>query len=89
MGNISVRLPEALLEALEQEARHQKAQRSELIRTAVTEYLKRSEQDRFLADMVQEARAAYQDSSIRREALDTIADFDAIEADGDEPDWWR
>ncbi|MDZ7685699.1 MAG: ribbon-helix-helix domain-containing protein [Gammaproteobacteria bacterium] len=89
MSNISVRLPEALLEALEQEARRQKAQRSELIRTAVTEYLKRSEQDRFLADMVKEARAAYQDPAIRREALDTIADFDAIEADDDEPDWWK
>ena len=91
MSNISVRLTNELADRLEREAeiRHQK--RSELIREAVHEYLQRCEQDRFLAEMVSEAQAAYSNPEFHRDALNIEAEFSAAEDsinDDDDP-WWQ
>lgn len=90
MTNISIRLSDDLLKDLQREARRQKKLRSDLIRTALVDYLKRSEQDRRLNQMIREARVAYVDPAIQQEALDIVRDFDeaAPDPDADQP-WWK
>lgn len=74
--------------------------RSEIARAAIVEYLERREKERFMAEMVEEARRAYADPAIRKEALeianDTVDDgLDQVIADeravGIDPGekWWR
>ena len=91
MSNISVRLPENLLDALQIEADRQQKKRSELIRDAVVHYLQQSDQDRFLTRMVEEAKAVYGNKALHGEALEIAEDFDAIEGDLDKDSdpWWQ
>jgi len=68
MGALSLRLPEQVESRLADEARRAGVARSEVARAAITEFLDRKERERFLGAFVAEARAAYGDPAIRREA---------------------
>ena len=70
MPALSLRLPEDLDHRLEIEARIEQQPRSEVVRIAIVEYLARRERERFMAELVAEARTAYADETIRREALE-------------------
>jgi len=69
MAGFSLRLPEQLESKLDEEARREGVARSEVARTAIAEFLERKERERYLAAFIAEARAAYSDLEIRREAL--------------------
>lgn len=69
MTAFSLRLPEHLESRLDEEARREGVARSEVARAAIAEFLDRRERERFLAAFVAEARAAYSDPEIRKEAL--------------------
>lgn len=75
MAAFSLRLPESLERRLSEEARHCGQPRSELIREALEELLRRREQERFLAGLVAAAEALASDTSARAESLDVAADF--------------
>jgi predicted transcriptional regulator len=70
MPALSLRLPEELDQRLEIEARLEQQPRSEVVRIAIVDYLARRERERFMAELVAEARSAYADEFIRREALE-------------------
>ena len=91
MSNISVRLPGDVLEQLQCEAERTHKKRSEIVREAVLDYLKRSEKERFLQDMVAEAKVAYASTEIRRAAQEIDEDFSAVEDDqhDDQTQWWK
>jgi metal-responsive CopG/Arc/MetJ family transcriptional regulator len=102
MGAISLRLPDALERQLAREAELAGRSRSELIRDALAQFVAQQERERFLAQYVAEARAAYRNPEIRREALELAEDFLPAEnaaadlADGRQPGepweqderWW-
>lgn len=73
MTGLSLRLPEDLESRLDEEARREGVARSEIARTAIAEFLERKERQRYIAAFVAEARAAYADPKIRKEAL-TLAE---------------
>ncbi len=73
MPGFSLRLPEDLESRLDEEARREGVARSEIARTAIAEFLARKERQRTIAAFVTEARAAYADPKIRKEAL-TLAE---------------
>ncbi len=70
MPALSLRLPEELDHRLGDEARLEQLPRSEVVRIAIVDYLARRERERFMADLVSEARTAYADDSIRASALE-------------------
>ena len=70
MPALSLRLPEDLDKRLEIESRLEQQPRSEVVRIAIIDYLARRERERFMAELVAEARTAYADESIRREVLE-------------------
>ena len=69
MAGFSLRLPDDLESRLDEEARREGLARSEVARTAIAEFLERRERARYMAAFVAEARAAYADPKIRKEAL--------------------
>lgn len=69
MPGFSLRLPEDLDLRLEEEARREGLARSEIARTAIMEFLDRRERQRYLAAFVSEAKAAYANPGIRRDAV--------------------
>lgn len=69
MAAFSLRLPEDLESRLDEEARREGVARSEIARTAIAEFLAQRERQRYLAAFVAEARAAYADPKIRKDAL--------------------
>lgn len=75
MSTLSIRLPDELDRQLQTEARLADKTRSELARDVLAEYVKRRERERFMAELVAEAKAAYADPEIRREALEIAEDF--------------
>jgi predicted transcriptional regulator len=75
MPAFSLRLPHDLERRLGEEARHCGQPRSELIREALEELLRRREQQRFMAGLVAAAEALVSDPSARAESLDVAADF--------------
>ncbi|MDX9839657.1 MAG: CopG family transcriptional regulator [Azoarcus sp.] len=105
MPAISLRLPEDIEARLTEEARLEGCARSEVVREAIAEYLARRERERFMAEMVAEARRAYSDPAIRREAQEMaeeaiVTGNEAMDiAEGREPGepwpeetgekWWR
>lgn len=105
MSTLSIRLPDALDRQLQEEARLADKTRSELVRDIVAEYLNRQERTRFMAELAEEARRAYADPDICREALEMAEDFlpldnEALDlAEGRKPGdpwpeetegkWWR
>jgi predicted transcriptional regulator len=100
MTAISLRLPDEIENRLSNEARIEGRPRSEIARAAIVEYLERREKERFMADLVEEARRAYADPEIRREAIEIAEEgtadvFDTVAEDeratGIDPNekWWR
>lgn len=81
MSVISLRLPDALEEKLAREAQRANTARSEIARRAVAEYLERQERARLMAAFVAEARAAYADPDVRREALAVADEFAAADSE--------
>jgi predicted transcriptional regulator len=75
MPAFSLRLPQDLERRLGEEALHCGQPRSELIREALQELLRRREQERFMAGLVAAAEALASDSSARAESLNVAADF--------------
>ncbi|WP_020484982.1 ribbon-helix-helix protein, CopG family [Methylomonas sp. MK1] len=102
MPAISLRLPDDVEANLKAEAQLEGKSQSEIARLAITEYLARRERERFMAEMVEAARALANDPQARAEALQIAADFDAVDdgldrliaeerAAGIDPDekWWE
>ena len=56
MATLSIRLSEDLEEKLEQEARLRETNRSEVAREALADYLRRQQRERFMAELLEEAR---------------------------------
>jgi predicted transcriptional regulator len=75
MAAFSLRLPHELERRLGEEARHCGQPRSELIREALEELLRRREQERFMAGLVAAAEALTSDASARAESLEVAAVF--------------
>ena len=69
MAGLSLRLPEDLEARLDNEARREGVGRSEVARTAIAEFLDRKERERYMAAFLAEAREAYSNAEIRKEAL--------------------
>jgi predicted transcriptional regulator len=69
MAGFSLRLPDDLESRLDEEARREGVARSEIARAAIAEFLAQRERQRYLAAFVAEARAAYADPGIRKNAL--------------------
>jgi len=69
MAGFSLRLPDDLESRLDEEARREGVARSEIARAAIVEFLAQKERQRFLAAFVGEARAAYANPKIRKDAL--------------------
>jgi predicted transcriptional regulator len=99
MPAVSVRLPEHLESLLDQEAQIAGRARSDIIREALTEYIRHQQHRRFMGAYVGEARAGYADPALLAEvreladdalALDEegVARLEAAGSDADEP-WWR
>jgi predicted DNA-binding protein len=99
MATLSIRLTDELEEKLDQEARMAGTNRSELVREAVAEFLRRREHERFIAELVEEARLLKGDSETLRLVEEWLPiDNEAMEiAEGgprepgshEEEPWWR
>lgn len=98
MATISLRLPEDIEAHLAEEARLEGRPRSEVVREAIVDYLARRERERFMAEVVAEARAAYDNPAIREETQALLqegepASNEALEQTGKQAlpdsDWWR
>lgn len=97
MAAISVRLPEDIEAQLTHEAELEGKARSEVAREAIAEYLARKERERFMAEMVAEARAAYSNEAIRQEAREIAEEFLPVENEAldqattgeSEEKWWK
>jgi predicted transcriptional regulator len=82
MAGFSLRLPEDLESRLDEEARREGVARSEIARTAIAEFLALRERQRTLAAFVAEARAAYADPKIHRDALALAEEAVALDNEG-------
>lgn len=89
---LSLRLPEELENRLEEEAHREGVPRSEVARQAISDYLARRE--RFMNELVAEARAGYGIAAVRNEVL-TLAeegltsDAELLESETDDERWWK
>jgi predicted transcriptional regulator len=89
MPALSLRLPDELEHRLEEEADREGVPRSEVVRQAISDYLARRERERFMAELVAEARAGYGNPALRDEAL-TLAEDALTTDDGVEVErWWK
>jgi len=79
MGAISLRLSHELETRLAREAALLGKSRSELAREALIRYLAQRERERFMEQVVAEARAGYRNKSIRAEVLAVSLDFRGAE----------
>ncbi|HXV41239.1 MAG TPA: ribbon-helix-helix protein, CopG family [Steroidobacteraceae bacterium] len=82
MAGFSLRLPDELESRLDEEARREGVARSEIARTAIAEFLAQRERQRYLAAFVAEARAAYADPRIRKDALTLAEEAVALDNEG-------
>ncbi len=99
MSSLSLRLPDELVARLDQEASREQRGRSEILRDALDRYLTEKQRERFMADMVREARMVYGDPTARAESLQLAGQFLEIEAEAgpgrasstelSPKQWWR
>lgn len=75
MRTLSLGLPDEIEQKLAEEARLANAPRSEVARQSIAEYLVRQEKERFMAELVAEARATYANEEVRREAIEIAEEF--------------
>ncbi|MDO8437796.1 MAG: ribbon-helix-helix protein, CopG family [Nitrosomonadaceae bacterium] len=101
MGTLTLRLPEKLDARLTVLAAQTHQNRSELVRAALEKFLRDQERKQLMDTLVSEAKAAYADESVRREAREIAEDFlpldnEALDlAEGRKPGdpeperWWK
>lgn len=75
MGTLTLRLPEQLEARLSLFAKQQDSSRSELIRTALEQFLRDKEREKLLADMVEAARFLATNQQARAESASICAEF--------------
>lgn len=75
MTALSLRLPDDIDALLGEEARVEGKTRSEIARTAISDYLARREKERFMAEMVAAARALAADPEAMRESREMAEDL--------------
>lgn len=75
MSLLSVRIPKELEKKLDEEAKLAHKKRAELVRDALSAYLRARERGRFLSRLEQAARAMSQDEAARTEASEVAEDF--------------
>ena len=97
MATLSIRLSDDLEEKLEQEARLRETNRSEVAREALADFLRRQEQERFMAELLEAARHLKDDPETLRLVEEWLPiDNEAMEiaegrppgAEEEEP-WWE
>jgi metal-responsive CopG/Arc/MetJ family transcriptional regulator len=89
MPAVSLRLPDELEHRLEEESHREGVPRSEVVRQALCDYLTRRERERFMNELVAEARAGYGIAALRDEALALAEDALAADGDADAGRWWK
>lgn len=101
MATLTLRLPDNLDRQLTLLAAQTHQNRSELARTALEKFLRDQERKQLMDTLVSEAKAAYADESVRREAREIGEDFlpldnEALDiAEGRKPGdpepekWWK
>ncbi len=89
MPALSLRLPDELEHRLEEEAHRAGVPRSEVARQAISDYLARRERERFMAELVAEARTGYGIAALRDEALALAEDALPAEDETDAGRWWK
>ena len=75
MSTLNLRLTDQIDQQLSQEAQRENRTRSEVAREALAWYLTEMEKSRFMNQLVEEARVAYSNKDIRREALEISESF--------------
>jgi predicted transcriptional regulator len=70
MSSLSLRLPDDLDQKLAHEAAVTGLTRSEVIRQALAEHIRRQERARFITEYVREAACGYSDPALRQDAID-------------------
>jgi predicted transcriptional regulator len=97
MSAISLRLPDDIKRRLDAESNASGVTRSDLARTAITEFLQRRERERFMRQLLTEAQTAYADPATRAAAqewvdlafADDVSHWGADEEAGAGGVWWR
>ena len=94
MTTLNIRLSDQIEQRLADEARRENKTRSEIARDALTWYLTEIEKKRFMDQLLEEARAAYANDQIRREAMEIAEAFLPFESeipDNEESGekWWK
>ena len=97
MSAISLRLPDDVERRLDAESSASGLTRSDLARTAITEFLQRRERDRFMQQLLTEVQSGYADWTTRQAALEwaDLALTDGAANLGSDDDavaggvWWR
>ena len=79
MGTLTLRLPGELDSRLTEFAKAEDITRSELARAALEKFLRDSARERLMGQLVEEARAAYGNKDIRREAMKIAEEFLPLE----------
>ncbi len=79
MSLLSVRLPKELERKLDEEAKLARTKRAELVRTALSAYLRARERERFMSELERAARAMAQDVDARREVAGLAEEFLPLE----------
>lgn len=81
MTMLNIRLTEQIEQQLAEEARRENKTRSEIVRDALNWYLTEIEKKRFMDQLLDEARAAYANNNIRREALEIAEEFLSLDSE--------
>jgi predicted transcriptional regulator len=79
MTTLNIRLTEQIEQRLSEEAERENKTRSEIARDALNWYLLEIEKKRFMDQLLEEARAAYSNDSIRQEAQAMAEEFLPVE----------
>ncbi|GAB6041932.1 CopG family ribbon-helix-helix protein [Endothiovibrio diazotrophicus] len=102
MSTFSIRLDDELSSAFDREAQLCHKKRSELAREVLAEYVRRRENERYMAGLAKAARALATDPEAQRESREIAEEFLAADnealaiAEGRDPDvpwpeeqWWK
>lgn len=79
MGTLTLRLPDKIDQQLTKLAEEKSKTRSEIVWAALEKFLSEAEQAHLMAQLVEEARAAYANKDIRREAMKIAEEFLPLE----------
>lgn len=79
MSLVSIRVPDEIESGLAREAERSHRSKSEVVRDAIADYLKRQEREHFLARMEAAARVLATDAASRGEAVEIAEEFLPLE----------